>query len=94
MNGTRHQFLAGTALAANQHSRFRLAPLATENGTPPSCGAFADHVVLQIDFRRQAKIFLFQPQQAARVFQHRGKCPQNAGHQFQVVPVKASAWDW
>ena len=61
MDGPRHQFFSSPAFAADQHRGFGRSHSRQETVDLFHGGAFTDHVVLQIDFRRQSQIFLFQP---------------------------------
>jgi hypothetical protein len=79
---------AGSAFAADQDGCVRRRRSRQEPVHIFHRAAFANHVVLQIDFRRQAQIFLLQPQQPPRIFQRNGGDAGDAGHQFQVLFVK------
>jgi hypothetical protein len=88
MNCPRHQLFSGAAFATHQDRGIgrrhpRQKPVDLLHGI-----TFADHVVLQIDFRSQPQVFLFQPQQPPRIFERDGRDAGDAGHQLQMISIK------
>ena len=88
MNCARNQLLSGAALSTDQDGRIRRRHPRKEPIDLLHAVALANHVVLQIDFRRQPQVFLFQPQQPARIFERHSGDAGDAGHKFQVVTIK------
>ena len=88
MNGARHQFLAGAALARDQHRGVPFRHAADELINVAHARAVAHHVVLNIHLGLQAAIFLLEPLHAARIVEREGGDTADGGQQLQVIFVE------
>ena len=89
MDGPGHQFLAGAALARDQHGGIHLGHAADELIHLAHARAFAHHVVLHVHLGLQAAIFFLQPLHAARIIEREGGDTADGGQQLQMILIEA-----